>query len=463
MIRIDKTSNTPIYQQLYLALRQQIIDDKESDLRLPAIRKMAQSLNISINSVNHAYQQLLAEGYLYTIPGSGYYTNKVTITSKKIPFSESRNSKNNRSLSPKIKYDFYYGNITNDQFPWSRWRACLKDALLAEAYADKLYYEHPQGLYNLRKEIVKMIYQTRGVNTTADNLILCSGVQEALRLLTILVPPSSYQIAFEEPGYSTGRNVFIQHNYKIHPIPITARGISIEKLKDSGANLVYLTPSHQFPMGYVLPIVERTQILDYAESVDGYIIEDDYDSEFRYHTDPIPSLQSIDTKDRVIYIGTFSKAFTPSIRVAYISLPDQLLKRFQELCYDWKGSVPSLIQNALFEFLKHDYYIPHMQRCVTQNRKKYNTIIQLFESSAPKQLRPISTEAGVHLMLLCDTDYNETALIQHLKNHDIQLYPTSHYWYTNQEHPVTLQMGFASMDLKHIEEGLELLFKVFPR
>lgn len=458
---IDKQSSIPLYRQLYQAIKEDIVQQPKNDAPLPSIRTTAQELCLSINTVNQAYQQLLAEGYIYSIPGSGYYRNNVGQSpaprrSRCLPDRKRRSQEKEGT----VKYNFQYGNLENRSFPWPKWKECLKEAVQMEEDGNQLIYGDKQGLYELREAIADMLFSSRGVQCEPEQIVICSGLHDAFRLMVPMLPPKSYQLGIEEPGYSTGRNVFQHNSYAIHPLPVTRAGISADALANSHCNLIYLTPSHQYPTGHILPIASRNNILAYIEQKDGFIIEDDYDSMFRYKTQPIPPLYSLDVNDRVIYLGTFSKLFTPTIRVAYMVLPLRLLDTYWTTCWDYKTPVAAMIQYALYLFMAKGYYSCHVRKVVKACEKKYNRIIALFDKGAPSCVHPIATGSGVHLMLEFDTSLSETELLNYLEQRDIRLYPTSQYWYTPGVHPVMLQMGFAAMDINEIEAGLRHLFAV---
>jgi len=463
MIYIDRLSDIPMYQQLYLALKQDIVSRPFNRTPLPAIRALAKELCISNNTVNQAYQQLLAEGYIYSVPGSGYYCHDLDQTSPPCPPPTTAVATPMPVSPPKpIRFNFQYGTLAGNLFPWPKWKECIKEALVQEETSPYLIYGDKQGDYMLREALTTVLRQSRGVKCTPQQIIICSGVHDALRILIALLPPKEYLLGFENPGYSTARNTFVNNNYTITSIPVTKNGITMEALSKSNSNLLYLTPSHQFPTGYTLPIKSRNNILDYIHQKDGFVIEDDYDSEFRYNVMPIPSLQSLDTNERVIYIGTFSKSFSPTIRVAYLVLPNRLMNTYQTVCKDHKTPVAYTIQYALYQFINKGYYMRHVRKVVKASEKKYNRILSVFHECHPSNIRPIATGSGVHLMLEIETSLSESELLAYLEENDIRLYPTSHYWLEPGNYPVILQMGFTSMSMEELENGIRHLFDVVP-
>ena len=461
LIYLNKQLKTPIYIQLYNALKEEISLGKYGEEPLLSIRALSKELGVSKNSVDQAYQQLLAEGYIYSVPGSGYYCNTIE------PVLDVRQYAVEPELfhPPKAKflpkYNFAYGILYNEDFSWSKWHKCIKSALLAEESAKHLIYGDMQGNYELRKSLSLFLNASRGVNCTASQIIICSGVQDALTLLSALLPVDQFPLGYEEPGYDGSRNTLKRHGYKINPISVTSQGISIDELYLSDSRLVYVTPSHQYPTGYIMPIASRYKLLSFVNERDGYIIEDDYDSEFRYGTLSIPSLQSLDQNDSVIYIGTFSKSFSPTLRMAYLILPKRLLPLFYEKFQNYKTPIPEFVQIAMSEFIKEGYYVRQLRKLVHTNEKKHRLIIQLLQDQKDSLIQPVVTHSGVHMLLRFRVRRTEAELLTFLESQEVKLYPTSIY-YSNKyqaDEPVLL-MGFASMKQNEIRDGIQKLCEV---
>ena len=460
MIYIDRNLKTSIYLQLYNALKQKIIEEEPSRTPLTPVRTLASELKIAKNCVEQVYQQLSSEGYIYSIPGSGYYRNDVAAD-----LNQSANIKppfgvrcETQQAPP--KYNFQYGSLNNSSFPWNKWRKCIRTALLEEEDGTFLEYQESQGLLTLRKSLVTHLKSTRGVNCSPEQIVMCSGIQDAISILAAVFSPDRYTVGFEDPGYDGSRNTFLRYRYKIQPIKVEDNGLSINDLSEHKCNLVYVTPSHQFPTGSIMPVAGRNRLLALINDRDGFIIEDDYDSEFRYGSSmSIPSLQSLDNNDRVIYLGTFSKSFSPTLRVSYMVLPVQLLAKYHEKYRNYKTPLPYLTQSALHHFVSNGFYARHLRKLVLSNEKKYNAIIQTLHEQ--NYIQPIASGSGVHILIKMKTHASHFETLQMFEEHEIRLYPTTHYWLDKQRcDPLLFLLGFASMTIEETKEAIAHLVEV---
>lgn len=458
MIQIDKTSKVPKYIQLYTALKRQITEEEYTKAPLTPVRTLAKALSISKNSVDQAYQQLLAEGYIHSIPGSGYYRNDIAAN-----FTSETTGPFNHDLiqttpATKAKYDFQHGSMDSRLFPWNNWKKCILCALREEESRVELGYQDKQGLYVLRKSLMSHLKRTRGVNCTPEQVIICNGVQESVSILTSLLPSERYKLAVEDPGHHATRRVFARNKYSISPIPVNEKGISLEQLDCSEMNLVYVTPSHQFPTGSIMPVANRNRLLALVDKRNGFAIEDDYDNEFHYGPS-IPSLQSLDTNNRVIYLGTFSKSVSPSIRASYMILPARLMPIYHEKCASLNALVPELIQYALYEFIDRGFYARHLRKLVLTNEKKYNALLQLF--GGQKYIKPIATNSGVYLMIRMNTKVPHAETLREFEEKGIKLYPTTQYWLNKETcDPSLFLLGYAAMSLDELHEAASQLIRV---
>ncbi|WP_201260084.1 PLP-dependent aminotransferase family protein [Tissierella sp. P1] len=344
MIYIQENSDEPMYLQIYNQIKKDIEQGNIAPgERIPGIRTLAQTLGIARNTVSLAYTQLAVEGYIQAKHGSGFF---VLDTSSK--FTE-RNYvpqdintlyvERSESEQPISLYDFQYGTIPYEQFPFKLWRKYTSEILLSSQKEVVNQYPDKQGDLLLRQEIKKHLYRSRGMVCCEEQIIIGCGLQYSLNILCTLLRKENNTVAMEEPGYNGSRDVFINNNYNLHAIPASKDGLILSSIHRSDACAAYVTPSHQFPYGTVMPIFQRKVLLNWANANDAYIIEDDYDSELRYDANPVPALYSLDTEDRTIYIGTFSKSLSPSLRVNYMVLPVRLLRRYYSLFCSYSSPV----------------------------------------------------------------------------------------------------------------------------
>ena len=337
MIYLSNDNSKPLYLQIYEAIRQNILNGAmPKNTALQPIRILANELNVSKNTVEHAYQQLLEEGMIRAVKGSGYYVEdivKIRLTTKKKRSSSEKTSDPPVTLPEKqntIRYDFRYSICDTHLFPWSKWKQYVTNAILDEATVQFSRYESNKGYHPLRVSLCEFLQRTRGVKCSPEQIIICAGTQYGLETILSLISSSHKCVAFEEPGFIGMRRIFQNHQFEIKPVTIQEEGIDIDYIQRNPVDIVYLTPSHQFPTGVTTSFQNRLRLLNWAEQKNGYIIENDYDSEFLYGKRILPSLQALDKNNRVIYLGTLSKAISPSIRCAYYILPPPLLELYEK-------------------------------------------------------------------------------------------------------------------------------------
>ncbi|MGN8646518.1 MocR-like pyridoxine biosynthesis transcription factor PdxR [Gracilibacillus sp. HCP3S3_G5_1] len=457
--KLDPNDNTPLYIQLYEYILEEIEAGRISQgTRLPSIRKLASHLEISKNTVDAAYQQLIAEGYIKSKPKSGLYVTEFDeqflIPSSKTPITLN-NCEVYKTLEKIYPYDFRHGNIDKESFPTTIWKK-LNNQVLYEK--DIFSYGDRQGEPELRLELTKYLYESRGVLCTPDQIIIGGGIQQLLGLLCIIIGSDFHSIAVENPGYDGTREIFKHHGFSIKPIELNNHGIHIKKLRESQARLVYVTPSHQFPIGMIMPITNRMKLIQWAEHVNGYIIEDDYDSEFRYRGKPIPALQGIDSQDKVIYLGTFSKALLPSIRLAYMILPEPLIKKFKMKFQFYEQPVSKILQKTIYLFMQQGYWQKHLRKMRHIYQKKHEALYKSVHEFMGTHVKIIGEDSGLHLLLEVKSSNTEEILIERAKQSGVKVYPTSKYWMNknHSKYPKIL-IGFAGLKEDEMVKGIKLL------
>ena len=345
MPKLDNTSNEPLYIQLYSYIRDEITSNRiEKGTKLPSIRSLAKHLNISKITVDNAYQQLIVEGYIESKPKSGMYVLEIEqdllshSKIKEISFKTETNSQN-------YMYDFNH-SIDALGFDFKIWRK-LSAQIFDSSSSELLQSGDRQGEWELRQEITKYLRGSRGVLCTPDQIVITSGTQNSLQLICHLTNYKDKSIAVEDPGWPTARFIFNNNGFKVTPIPLDSHGVSLNHLKRSKSKLLYVTPSHQYPAGIVMPITRRLKLLQWARNTDSFIIEDDYNSEFRYGGKPIPALQGLADSSHVIYLGTFSRSLAPSLRISYMVLPSQFMEKYKESMLLYTQSVSRIHQKIL--------------------------------------------------------------------------------------------------------------------
>ncbi|WP_308201936.1 PLP-dependent aminotransferase family protein [Priestia megaterium] len=458
---LNRKDDIPLYHQLYEYIKKEIVSSRvEVNDKLPSIRSLADYLNVSRNTVDMAYQQLLAEGYVESRPKSGLYVTNTRfdlLQTDKKPTVFSHPHSETKSCT----YDFRYGKVDSRLFPLNEWKKRYNESL--QTYREALFtYQESQGEESLREEIATYLYQSRGVVCSKHQIIIGAGTQQSLSLLAQMLKKSIRDIAFENPCYDGASFVFKQHGLSLKSVSLNSKGINIQELYDSQARAVYVTPSHQFPYGMIMPVSRRIELLEWANDCNGFIIEDDYDGEFRYKGSPIPSLQSLDSNGRVIYTGTFSKSFMPSLRISYLVLPEVLLKTYHERFSLYAQAVPTLHQQTLGLIMKNGEWNKHLRRVRTAYQLKHSTLLAALQKEFNENITISGELAGLHILVRVHNDMNEQQLINAARKQDVSVYGTSRYWLTEvpKQKPHIL-LGFGSLRREEIEEGIRRLKKAW--
>lgn len=449
MIIIDRQKS--IYEQIYSQIKDQILMGKlkKGDKLLPT-RLMAKEYGISRNTVVSAYEQLQVEGYVNSVIGSGFYVESIDI-----PYNIDSNSYTESIEKEEIaapKYDFRYGNLEYNCYQNRKWRICINEAIDMLANENNVNYIAPEGLIDLRKELARFLMKFRGVKCNFEQIVITNGHQAAIDIIATLFNNKEWQFAIEEPGYDGCRVVFERRGFA--PFPVTAEndGISINGLAALKKALVYVTPSHQFPNGSILPIGKRFELIDWARKSESYVIEDDYDSELRYNSKPIQSLQSLDESDRVIYIGTFSKSLSPDLRIAYIVFPNTILNQFREAYKVSNSGVPTLIQKALVNYMSSGEYENNIRTVRTFYKKKHDYIISALKRDGVT-LR--GTDAGLHMIMNIDSLVGREKIIEEMRRHNIGVYSTKRYWINQDNCPDNqVLIGFSAIPTDMLEKAM---------
>lgn len=425
---LNSNSQTPLYQQLYQSLKTDITQAKlKGHDKLPSKRKLAKHLGLSVSTVDTAYQQLIAEGYLYSKPNSGFYVSDIqqllptTDTPIRPVFTKKTSPVLERQLlRPAKPYQH------QQDFPFNTWSKLLKQVLNHEQ--DKLLQPAGSGgVSDLKEAIAKHLLDFRGMLVDPDQIIIGAGTEYLYSLLSLLFPKE--HIAVEDPSYSRIEKVYQSHQLSLTHLPIYPSGLSLEDLEQSRANILHISPSHQFPTGQVLPVNKRYLLLSWASQKDNrYIIEDDYDSDFRFKHRPIPSLKEIDQSDKVIYMNTFSRSLLTTLRIAYMILPKRLLKDFQSRLGFYSPTVSNLEQYTLARFIKEGYFEKHLARMRLVYQKKLERCHDLLASSALAQKLTIKEDhSGLHFILAVETTLKEGQVVAQALTHGLQLSPLTDY------------------------------------
>jgi GntR family transcriptional regulator / MocR family aminotransferase len=462
MFVLNQNDKVPLYAQLYHRIKEGILSGTlPADSKLPSVRDLALELSVSRNTVEGSYQELYCEGYIYSKPRSGYFVS--ALAQDLTPLSSSREQplRDAPVALPPCDFDFHPARLDRDAFPVALWRKCYQDTLRRSSL-EMVEYPDPQGEWGLRCRIGKYLERSRGVLCTPDQIVICSGTQQSLDIIAQVQREQCPVVAVEDPGFHLPRAVFRNRGFDLIPIPVQATGIDLESLESSGSTIVYVTPSHQFPLGHVMPIARRLKLIDWARSTGKLIIEDDYDSELRYHGKPIPSLQGLDPEGNIAYLGTFSKVLSPALRVSYLILPHSLLPRYRRLFKDFCCSVPLLDQRALAAFMEQGHWDRHIRRMRTLYRKKHDALLQAVDRNFGQRAAVVGQGAGLHVVLqLTGHALGAAELIDVARSRGIALLPFSAMQATGEPDSLKFLLGFGGLDISDIERGVERLYQTW--
>ncbi|WP_263832660.1 PLP-dependent aminotransferase family protein [Sulfurospirillum oryzae] len=457
MFVLDKEKSEPLYIQLYNEIKKEIGNSFSYGSKLPSVRKVATEYKISKNTVELAYKQLYTEGYIESVPKSGYF---VADTLLEPHYDAGVTYQTNTKPKMVLRYDFFPARLTHDTFPLKLWKRLFIKAM--EEKLDFGAYGDRQGELGLRAEISKYLIKSRGVVCDASQIIVCGGFNDSMSLIAALFVNQLNEIAIEHPGYPATEKIFTDYGYTITPVDVDHSGLNIDQLETTEAKLVYITPSHQYPTGVNMPISNRAKLLNWSKRTGGIIIEDDYDSELRYQNRPIPSLQGLDNDDRVIYVGTFSKSLSPALRISYLVLPHRYLEAFKKL---WqmrhqRCCVALSTQKTLEQFMAGGHWERHLRKIRTLNRKKHDLMREALKKALGNMIEIISEGGGLAIMIRPTISINLQKLRANALQEGVKLYLGSDDYGDAWE---AIKMGFGGLQEEEIEDAILLLKKIWLR
>ena len=463
-------------RRLYTQLRAQIEDGTlVPDAKLPSTRAMAQTLGVSRTTVTAAYEQLAAEGFVVTAVGKAARVAAVAVarpvvalvSPKSPPPALSRYGQRVAALtpyhmaSPSAHIDFRYGAVASRDFPSLGWNRAYRVELTKRQPTRS--YGQAQGEAALRQALQGYLRRARGLTCDAEQIVVVHGSQQGLDLCARLLLNPDDAFIFEDPGYRMARYCFEATGATALPIPVDASGLQAQLLPDNPrARLAYVTPSHQFPIGAVLSIARRVELLNWANRHRAWIIEDDYGGEFRYGQRPIDALQSMDAEARVIYVGTFSKALSPQLRLGYLVLPRELVSVFREAKRLTDRNEPRWEQNVLASLIDSGAYERHLRRLRRDNEGRRKALLDAVDRHLPGLGKLEGMAAGLHgVLLLPDLHARDEHALQAMAlERGIGVYPLSPLFTTQGERPASLILGYAGLTVQQIDEGIRILAQV---
>lgn len=458
---LEKRNSTPLYDYLYQCIRQDIIKGKlKAGEKLPSKRSLAQHLNIGIVTVASAYAQLAVEGYITSTEKKGYFIEDVST------YTERKNDKIPLiSEVPEHEFfaDFKANRISLKNFPLSTWNRLLRETLSVhnEALLKTVPYK---GVYELRKAIADYLQQNRAMTVNPAQIIIGAGTEYLYsRLLQLFGHACTF--AIEEPGYKKFAAISASFGNPWKYIPIDDNGLIVNQLEESGADVAHLSPANHFPTGIVMPVTRRLELFEWVNRISKrYIIEDDYDSEFRYNGRFIPPLFAQDTQNKVIYMNTFSKSLVPSLRISYIVLPPKLLKLYEANQSFYSCTVSSFEQYTLARFISEGYFERHINKMKKFYREQRTKILTALRKSPLANISEITERnAGTHFLLHIKTSLNEEEIRNAAYNANLSLSFYSDYSHTcTPRENCTLVINYAAISDNNIDLVLKRLASIFP-
>ncbi|WP_418745556.1 PLP-dependent aminotransferase family protein [Frisingicoccus sp.] len=446
-----------LYEYLYKCIKNDIMNGKlKSGDKLPSKRSFAKNLDISTITVENAYAQLMAEGYIYSLPKRGYFVSEVKTFSEKQPEKVRRLPEKPREES--CFADFISNRTSHANFPFSIWAKLTREVLSGED-STLLLPPPAGGIMELRKAIADHLYQFRGIGVSPEQIIIGAGTEYLYGLLIQLFGNKAVY-AIEDPGYQKIAQIYTSHGVDLCYIPMDENGVCTGVLEASGADILHLSPSHHFPTGRVTPISRRYELLGWASKSDRrYIIEDDYDSEFRLLGRPIPALQSIDVMDKVIYMNTFSKSLSSTIRISYMVLPQKLLKEFYEKLGFYSCTVSNFEQYTLARFISGGYFEKHINRMRNYYRNQRDILLEsIRKSPLAGQIKIKEENSGLHFLMELQTEMPDTLLEEKAGRMGLRISCLSRYYHRpEQAKQHVIVLNYSGIDREKMGEAIEIL------
>ena len=447
-------SDSPKYKQIYEQFKLFIErGDIPPGEQLPSIRMLADSLQVSRNTTLMAYDQLVAEGYIHGEGRKGYFVNELEPLLVQKAFI-SPNKEQKESVTP-VLIDFRAGAVDQTHFPLKVWRKISNQVL---TFQENFQYGEPFGEICLREQIATYLLQSRGVKTEANAIIIGSSTQQMLIHLGHLLKDNFPSIIVEDPGYDGAREAFQFHRFTLETLPVYESGADFSLLEQMKSQVIYVTPSHQSPIGVSMSIQQRQTLIRWANKRKGYIIEDDYDSEFRYTQQPFPALASIDST-RVIYLGNFSKSFLPGIRLSYMVLPSSLVNRYKDQFLPFESTTSLLSQFAMSKFMEVGEWSRHIKRMRLVYKRKMQHLVSVLKEQFEQRITIIGEQSGLYVLVKVHQKRSEEWLIERASFYGVKVYPTSLYFIKNNTGEPIIKLGFSNLSCDEIQIGVKLLKK----
>ena len=436
-------NNGILYMQIYEYFKNEITNGTyKANTKLPSKRNLAKEYNISLNTVDNAYSKLLEEGFIYSKERQGFFVSDVgelyVLDSKPIHITKEEEN---------IEYDFSYSGVS-EEFPYKIFKKISSNIFDNKDILEKVDY---QGYLPLRTQISEYLDKSRGFKAEPSQIVISSGSEYLFQIIFKLI---SGKFGIEDPGYNMLSNIMDTNDINYEFISVDENGMDLTKLKKSKSDFCVITPAHQFPTGVIMNMQRRVELLNMKKIK--YVIEDDYDSEFKYSKRPVPALKSIDVNDKVIYIGSFSKSISPSFRVSFMVLPFDLVEKYNKIFKFFICPVSIMVQKMLTTFIETGEFEKHLNRMRKIYSKKRQLLMDMLNER--KDITIKGADAGLHVVLEYPKNYSEEYIVKKAKEKKIKVYGLGSYG-TKREIPSIL-LGFATLSEEKLKEGVKLFLEI---
>ncbi|KON88816.1 GntR family transcriptional regulator [Sporosarcina globispora] len=444
-LQILLSSNKTKYKQIYEQIRKAILEKKLlAHAKLPAKRRLAEQLNLNIIAVQMAYEQLQSEGYCYSVERQGYFVSEIQDEWHTI---ENDTTTLKKTVQNEHVINFKSGQIDAAAFPYKQWNRLYRKELNVSNASNAAW----QGEYSLREQIAKYLQHARGLTCQPEQVYIFSGFQQQFTNVCLFFNRSA--IGTEDPGFIRAKFVCQQLQLQCHPISVDEEGCCVP---EEPVKLLYTTPAHQYPTGTIMSIARRVELLNWAHKQDAYIIEDDYDSEFRYKGAPIPTLSHLDSTGRVLYFGTFSKTLLPSLRISYLIMPASLQQDFEKFNIHLKSTVSRIDQQVTAKFMEEGNYSSHIAKMRTLYRAKSRCLIESLYKHLGEPFEIIGDTAGLHIIVTLPEGLNEYKAIELAKSSGVEIDAVSPM-HELQKPNHQVMLGYGAPTMNEIQRGVQLI------
>lgn len=464
IINLDRSKNISLIRQLFDQLQTRILEgDFPEGFRLPSTRIMAEDLGVSRNVVLEAYDQLLAEGYIESRAGSGTYVAQGAIYSRvEAPILKRIDNVRFNSLNSNI-IDFRSGLPDLKMFPLNIWMRLARE-VYQEVTPAQLAYGSPEGRIELREAISEYVRIHRGVKCHTEQILITSGTTQAIGLISrLLLRGENKHAVLENPITIDIQLIIRGYGGIIHPVPIDEMGLMTDRLPENiSPRFIYVTPSHQYPLGTTMPIQRRIQLLEYARRTKAYILEDDYDSEFRYDAMPVNSIQGVDPS-QVIYVGTFSKTLCPSLRMGYIIFPPKLIRKGRMV--KWFTDLHNAImdQMVLAKFIHQGHFSRYVNRMKKVQRQKRRFIEKVLKAVFQEKIDLLGSATGLHIAVRFPGIRFSSGLLKKIEDSGVKIYPVEEHAIIKGDYENTIILGYGMLSTNQIEKGIYQLAELLKK